>query len=81
VQLYVNYPGSLVPRPERELKGFARVFLEPGETQTVEIPLVVDSLSYYDVTQESWTLESLQHEVRLGTSSRDLPLSTTLAVE
>jgi len=80
VQLYVNYPDSAVPRAERELKGFAKVLLEPGETQTVEIPLAVNSLAYYDVGQGAWVLEGLQHEVRLGTSSRDLPLSGTLSV-
>ena len=80
VQLYVNYPDSAVPRAERELKGFAKVLLEPGETQTVEIPLAVNSLAYYDVGQGAWVLEGLQHEVRLGTSSRDLPLSVTLSV-
>lgn len=80
VQLYVNYPGSAVPRAERELKGFARVFLEPGETQTVEIPLAVNRLAYYDVTLGAWVLEGLQHEVRLGTSSRYLPLSMILSV-
>ena len=80
VQLYVNYPDSVVPRAERELKGFARVFLEPGETQTVEIPLTVNRLAYFDVNQGVWTLEGLQHEIRLGTSSRDLPLSIMLPV-
>jgi beta-glucosidase len=80
VQLYVNYPDSAVPRAERELKGFAKVLLEPGETKTVEIPLAVNSLAYYDVTQKAWVLEGLQHEVRLGTSSRDLPLSVTLSL-
>ena len=80
IQLYVNYPDSVVPRAERELKGFARVLLEPGETQTVEIPLAVNSLAYYDVTQGAWVLEGLRHEVRLGTSSRDLPLSIRLSV-
>ena len=80
VQLYVNYPASVVPRAERELKGFNKVFLEPGETRTVEIPLAVNSLAYYDVTRGFWVLEGLKHEVRLGTSSRDLPLSTRLAV-
>jgi len=80
VQLYVNYPDSAVPRAERELKGFAKVLLEPGETQTVEIPLAVNSLAYYDVGQGAWVLEGLQQEVRLGTSSRDLPLSVTLSV-
>jgi beta-glucosidase len=80
VQLYVSYPGSSVDRAERELKGFAKVMLEPGEMRTVQIDLPVNSLAYYDVTRGAWTLEELEHEVHVGTSSRDLPLSTTLAV-
>jgi beta-glucosidase len=80
VQLYVTYPGSSVERSERELKGFAKVALGPGATQTVEIALPVNDLAYYDVDEAAWALEGLEHEVHAGTSSRDLPLSTTLTV-
>ncbi len=81
VQLYVTYPGSSVERPERELKGFAKLRLGPGETKTVEIDLPVNSLAYYDATASAWALEALEHEIHLGTSSRDLPLSESLRVE
>ena len=80
VQLYVTYPGSAVERSERELKGFAKVTLEPGQTQTVEISMPVNSLAYYDVDEAEWALEELEHEVHVGTSSRDLPLAATLTV-
>jgi beta-glucosidase len=80
VQLYVTYPGSVVPRANLELKGFKKVVLDPGETQTVEIELPVNSLAYYDVGESAWVLEGLTHDVHVGTSSRDLPLSTTLTV-
>ncbi len=80
VQLYVTYPGSAVEHSERDLKGFAKVTLEPGETETVEIAVPVSSLAYYDVAEAAWVLEGLDHEVHAGTSSRDLPLSTTLTV-
>ena len=80
VQLYVTYPGSSVPRADRELKGFAKVTLEPGQTRSVEIVLPVDSLAYYDTDSFFWALEGLNHEVLVGTSSRDLPLSMTLSV-
>jgi beta-glucosidase len=80
VQLYVTYPGSAVERSERELKGFAKVALGPGETQTVEIAVPVNDLAYYDVAESAWALEGLEHEVHVGTSSRDLPLATTLGV-
>jgi beta-glucosidase len=80
VQLYVSYPDSAVMRSERELKGFAKVALGPNETQTVEIAMPVNDLAYYDVSGAVWTLEGLEHEIHAGTSSRDLPLSTTLSV-
>jgi len=80
VQLYVTYPGSMVERAERELKGFAKVTVQPGATVTVEIDLPVNDLAYYDVDASAWVLEGLDHEIHVGTSSRDLPLSTTLSV-
>ena len=80
VQLYVTYPGSSVLRAERDLKGFAKVEVDPGETEPVEISLPVNNLAYYDVDEAAWVLEGLEHEVHVGTSSRDLPLSTTLTV-
>jgi beta-glucosidase len=80
VQLYVTYPGSVMEHSERDLKGFAKVMLEPGATQTVEIAVPVNDLAYYDVAETAWALEGLEHAVHVGTSSRDLPLSTTLTV-
>ena len=80
VQLYVTYPESAVMRSERELKGFAKVTLGPDETQRVEIAIPVNDLAYYDVAESVWALEGLVHEIHAGTSSRDLPLSTTLSV-
>ncbi len=80
VQLYVTYPDSSVERSVRELKGFAKVMLEPGATETVELELPVNDLAYYDVAASAWALEALEHQVLLGTSSRDLPLVTNLSV-
>lgn len=80
VQLYVTYPGSAVERSERDLKGFVKVMLAPGASETVEIALPVNDLAYYDVAQSAWALEGLEHAIHVGTSSRDLPLSTTLIV-
>lgn len=81
VQLYVAYPQSQVERSDRELKGFAKVMLEPGETQTVEIEVPVNGLAYYNVAEAAWALEGLEYGIQVGTSSRQLPLSTTLFVE
>ena len=80
LQLYFTYPESSVERAERELRGFAKVELGPGETLPVEIRVAIDDLAYYDVDQSAWIVEPLEHAVHAGTSSRDLPLSTTLSV-
>lgn len=80
VQLYVAYPGSAVERSERDLRGFAKVVLEPGATQTVLIPVPANDLAYYDVADAAWALEGLEYAVHVGTSSRDLPLSIALDV-
>ena len=80
VQLYVTYPNSSVERSVRELKGFAKIELEPGATETVTIELPVNDLAYYDVSASAWALEALEHEVLIGTSSRDLPLAMNLSV-
>lgn len=80
IQLYVSYPNSVVERSERDLKAFAKVTVEPGATQSVELSLPVNSLAYYDVVDSAWVLEELNYEVHVGTSSRDLPLATGFSV-
>jgi beta-glucosidase len=80
IQLYVSYPSSTVERSERDLKAFAKVTIEPGATQSVELSLPVNTLAYYDVANSAWVLEALEYEVHLGTSSRDLPLATSFSV-
>ncbi len=81
VQLYVSYPDSEVERAERELKGFAKVELEPGERRTVSIDIPIDNLAYYDSDRAEWVIEALDYVVHGGTSSRVLPLSVTLRVD
>ena len=81
VQLYIGYEGSAVERAERDLKGFARVELEPAASETVEIPIAIDDLAYYDVDAAQWTVEPLTYTVYAGPSSRDLPLQENLVVE
>lgn len=71
VQLYVGMPGSLVDRPAKLLKGFARVELEPGETQTVRIEVRRDELRYYSEESAQWVFEPGTYRVYVGTSSAD----------
>ncbi len=79
-QLYVSYPGSRVERAVQDLKAFARVHLEPGETRTVVFGVRAADLAYWDVAAGGWTVEPTTYGVRVGGSSRDLPLEATFTV-
>jgi len=78
VQLYVSDPQSSVPRPVRELKGFAKVQLDPGESKPVEFNLLPDDLAYYDIQSKSWRVESGEFILELAASSRDIRLSKSI---
>jgi beta-glucosidase len=73
-QLYIHQKNPSLMRPERELKGFKKVFLKPGETQTVSIPLDENAFAFYDPAQGGWLAEKDDFEIAVGSSSRDLPL-------
>ena len=72
VQLYVQDEEARLPRPLQELKAFAKVALEPGETKTVALTLDQQSLAYYDTAVGGWFTEPGQFTVRVGSSSRDI---------
>ncbi|MBV9491113.1 MAG: glycoside hydrolase family 3 C-terminal domain-containing protein [Verrucomicrobia bacterium] len=73
-QLYVAPPDSPVPRPPEELKGFVKVFLRPGETRRLTLDLAEKDLGYFEVAQHRWVVAPGPYEVRIGSSSQDLPL-------
>jgi beta-glucosidase len=72
VQLYVHDVESSLPRPPKELKGFAKVSLEPGEAQTVHFTLDQRALSFYDPARGAWVAEPGEFELLVGSSSRDI---------
>jgi beta-glucosidase len=72
VQLYVRDLEASVARPVRELKGFTKVGLAPGEATTVTFLLASRDLSYWSVRRRDWVLEAGQFEIAVGASSRDL---------
>ncbi len=78
VQIYVADKEASVPRPIHELKGFTKVFLEPGEEQTVELSLYKDSFGFYDVEKHCFVAEAGDFEIQVGSSSRDIRLSETV---
>ncbi len=80
-QLYVKDAESTVFRPEKELKGFKKVFLAPGEEQTVTLTLDKRSFAYYNVNIHDWHVESGKFEILVGASSRDIRLQAAVTVE
>jgi beta-glucosidase len=79
-QLYVSYPGSAVERPIRQLRGFTRVSLKPGETRTVELKLKAADLTYWNAASHAFTLEPGNVDVQIGASSADIRLNKTILV-
>ncbi len=71
-QIYIAPGKSKVARPVRELKGFARVELAPGETRTVTVPLDGRSFAYFDVQKKRWQADAGRYSVELGRSSEDI---------
>jgi beta-glucosidase len=72
VQLYLQPPPSRVDRPLKELKGFGRVMLQPGETKTVSFTLDKAAMSFYDAVVHNWVAEPGRFTVLVGASSRDI---------
>ena len=72
VQFYVADPESSVDRPVKELKGFDKVFLQPGETKTVSVQLTRESLSFFDAAKHAWVAEPGRFDVLVGASSADI---------
>ena len=73
-QVYVRDEESSLPRPPKELKGFAKVFLKPGEKRRLTITLPADAFSFYDPARGGWVLEPGDFTVTVGASSRDIRL-------
>lgn len=79
-QLYVSAPDSAVVRPEKELKGFVKVDLAPGEARRVTIPFDRYTWRHFDVDSGTWVTEDGSRRVVVGASSADLRLSGDLHV-
>jgi len=79
-QLYVSDPSSRVSRPERELKGFEKVRLAPGETKHVTLNLDARSFSYWDTATHKWTIDPGKFVIRVGDCSENTPLNADLTL-
>ncbi len=81
-QLYVSCRGSAVDRPAKELKGFARLDLEPRETGMLSLDVSAEELAYYSPEKAAWVVEEAEYTVMVGSSSADadLPLRGSFSI-
>ena len=81
VQLYIHDCEASVDRPEKELKGFRKVYLEPGESAKVEFEIGTDALSYFDEAGHRWVAEPGDFEARIGNSSDAIATSVAFSLK
>ena len=81
VQVYTSLPGSAVVRAPRELKGFAKVALEAGESREVEVHVRRSDLAYWDTRVGAWVVEGGAYAVEVGASSRDIRATASVEVD
>jgi len=80
-QVYVAPRQASVPRPPKELKGFAKIALRPGEARRVTLDLDARSFSYWDGASHRWRADAGEYDVLVGDSSVSTPLKTTVTVK
>lgn len=80
VQLYISDVESSVIRPKKELKGFEKVELQPGESKTITFSLTPEALAFYNENSSSWTVESGEYRVLIGASSADIRLEKSFTL-
>lgn len=79
-QLYISCPNSKLHRPRKELKGFAKVYLQAGQSKTVTIPLDDKAFRYFDVNAGAWKVETAAYQIMIGASVQDICLTATLRI-
>ena len=80
VQLYVAYPDATVERPIRDLRGYRRISLQPGQTKQVEFTLAAKDLAYWDADKDRWVVEGKPVRLEVGASSADIRVQQVLPV-
>ena len=72
VQLYISDLKSTLPRPVKELKGFKKISLQPGETADVKFEITADALKFFDPDKHAWVCEPGAFEALIGASATDI---------
>jgi len=81
VQLYASKSDSKITRTAQELKGFQKVLVQTGNSETVTIKIPVKELAYYNVEKKKWTVEPGNYTFKLGSSSRDIKKEVTVMIK
>ena len=81
VQVYVHDHKSGLVRPPKELKGFAKVELQPGETKTVTLALDFRAFAYYHPAYKQWITEDGEFDILIGASSADIRCIQTVTLQ
>ncbi|MFW6023066.1 MAG: glycoside hydrolase family 3 C-terminal domain-containing protein [Halanaerobiaceae bacterium] len=81
VQLYIGQNNSTVSRPLKELKGFKKIYLEPGERRKIKFKLSYRDFSYYNSKKKKWIAENDIYNIFIGSSSRDIRLNGIFKLE
>ena len=80
-QVYVSQKEPIIFKPEKELKGFEKIELEPGEEQEVVIKLDRSSFEYYNVKEKKWSVENGKYYILIGKSSRNIVLKEEIKIK
>lgn len=81
VQLYAAKSDSKIARAAQELKGFQKVWVAAGDSQTITIQVPVKELAYYNVATKKWTVEPGNYTLKLGSSSRDIQKEIAISIK
>ena len=80
IQLYIRDEESALPRPEKELRGFEKIFLKPGESGTAVFSVGIEDLQYYSPGKGGWTAEEGEFSLLVGNSSRNISRTLKLTL-
>ena len=80
-EVYVGEPHPIVPRPVKELKAFAKVQLNAGESRRVSLTLDRRAFAYYNIQKHDWTVEAADFNVYVGSSSAQIELTDKITRE
>lgn len=80
-QLYIGCKSKEIFRPKKELKGFTKVFINPGETKMITIPFDDKAFRYFNVKTNCWEIEAAEYEIMVGASSADIRLTDIIYMD